>query len=223
MAPPRRALIMRPFEQAFYAIADVSAAFVAAISGAQAARQHSLDLFGIYTVAYVTACVGGIFRDLAIGAVPPVGLSDWRYMTCAIVAGSIVAARGQILDRVRNSVLLFDAIGMGFYSVIGAQKALHYGANAMMAVLLGVSTAVGGGVARDILLNRVPVILQTEIYALAALAGAGIQVLGQFMGWSLFVTPWFAASVAIGIRLLALRYRWHLPTGKPTQQDGPGG
>jgi uncharacterized membrane protein YeiH len=204
---------VRPLEDAFYAIADLSAAFVAAISGAQAARQHSLDLFGIYTVAYVTACAGGIFRDLAIGAVPPVGLSDWRYMACAIAAGSVVALRGRILDRLRNSVLVFDALGMGFYSVIGAQKALHYGANPMLAVLLGMSTAVGGGVARDILLNRVPVILQTEIYALAALAGASIQVLGQLLGWSLFVTPWLAASVAIGIRLLALRYGWQLPRG----------
>jgi uncharacterized membrane protein YeiH len=84
-----------------------------------------------------------------------------------------------------------------------------------MAVLLGVATAVGGGVARDVLLNRVPVIMQTEIYALAALVGASIQVFGEFMGWSLFVTPWFAASIAIAIRLLSLRYGWHLPTARP--------
>ena len=88
-------------------------------------------------------------------------------------------------------------------------------ANAGMAVLLGVATAVGGGVARDVLLTRVPVILRTEIYALAALVGASIQVLGGSMGWSLFVTPWLAASIAIAIRLLALRYGWQLPTSSP--------
>jgi uncharacterized membrane protein YeiH len=202
-------------EQTFYTLADVTAAAIAAVSGAQAARQRGLDVFGIYTVAYVTACSGGIFRDLAIGALPPVGLADWRYLACAVAAASVVLWAGAQLDRVRNSVLVFDALGLGFYSVIGAQKALAYGANAGMAVLLGVATAVGGGVARDVLLNRVPAILRTEIYALAALVGASIQVLGGFMGWSLFVTPWFAASVAIGIRLLALRYRWQLPRWQP--------
>lgn len=203
-------------EQTFYTLADLSAAAVAAVSGAQAARQRGLDVFGIYTIAYVTACTGGIFRDLAIGALPPVGLADGRYLACAVAAASVALWAGPRLDRVRNSVLVFDALGLGFYSVIGAQKALAYGANAGMAVLLGMATAVGGGVARDVLLTRVPVILRTEIYALAALVGASIQVLGGFMGWSLFVTPWFAASVAIAIRLLALRYRWHLPTSQPT-------
>jgi uncharacterized membrane protein YeiH len=203
-------------EQAFYTLADLSAASVAAMSGAQAARQKGLDVFGIYTVAYVTACTGGIFRDLAIGAMPPVGLADWRYLACASGAASVVLWGGARLDRLRNSVLVFDALGLGFYSVIGAQKALAYGAKAGMAVLLGVATAVGGGVARDVLLTRVPVILRTEIYALAALVGASIQVLGGFMGWSLFVTPWFAASIAIAIRLLALRYGWQLPTSQPS-------
>lgn len=202
-------------EQAFFALADLLAASVAAISGAQAARQQRLDLFGVYTAAYATACTGGIFRDLAIGAVPPVGLADWRYLACAIVAGSLVFWGGGRLDRLRNSVLVFDALGLGFYSVIGAQKALAYQANAGMAVLLGMATAVGGGVARDVLLNRVPAIMRTEIYALAALVGASIQVLGQFMGWPRFVTPWFAASIAIAIRLLSLRHGWHLPTARP--------
>jgi uncharacterized membrane protein YeiH len=202
-------------EHAFYALADLLAASVAAVSGAQAARQRGLDLFGVYTVAYLTACTGGIFRDLAIGAIPPVGLTDWRYLACAIVAGSVVVWRGGLLDRLHNSVLVFDALGLGFYSVIGAQKALVYGANPGTAVLLGLATAVGGGVARDVLLYRVPAILQTEIYAVAALVGASVQVFGELMGWSLFVTPWCAASGAIVIRLLALRYRWHLPTAEP--------
>jgi uncharacterized membrane protein YeiH len=206
-------------EQTFYALADLSAASVAAISGAQAARQRGLDLFGVFTVAYVTACAGGIFRDVAIGAIPPVGLADWRYLACSVVAGSAVVWCGGALDRLRNSVLVFDALGLGFYAVIGAQKALVYGANAGMAVLLGMATAVGGGVARDVLLNRVPAILQTEIYALAALVGASIQVFGEFMGWSLFVTPWFAASGAIVIRLLALHYGWHLPMAQPTDRS----
>jgi uncharacterized membrane protein YeiH len=200
-------------EQTFYTLADLSAASVAAVSGAQAARQHGLDLFGVYTIAFVTACTGGLFRDIAIGAIPPVGLADWRYLACAIVAASVAMWCGARLDRLRNSVLVFDALGLGFYSVIGAQKALAYGANAGTAVLLGVATAVGGGMARDVLLNRVPLILCTEIYALAALVGASIQVLGALMGWSLFVTPWFASSIAIGIRLFALRYGWQLPTG----------
>jgi uncharacterized membrane protein YeiH len=200
---------------------DLSAASVFAISGAQAARQHRLDLFGIYTVAYATACTGGIFRDLAIGAIPPAGLSDWRYLACALAAGTVVVWGGALIDQLKNSVLFFDAVGLGFFSVIGAQKALFYGASPMTAVLLGMATAVGGGVARDVLLNRVPAILRTEIYALAALVGSGIQVFGEFRGWPMLVTPWVAASVAIAIRLMALHYSWHLPTGAPpADEDG---
>ncbi len=202
-------------ELTFYALADLTAASVAGVSGAQAARQQGLDLFGVFTSAYLTACSGGIFRDLSIGAVPPVGIADWRYLACALLACALAVWGGPLLDRRRNSVLFFDALGLGFYSVIGAQKALYYDTNLATAVLLGVATAVGGGIARDVLLNRVPVILQTEIYAMAALVGASIQVLGEVRGWSLFVTPWFAASIAIALRLLAMRYHWHLPRARP--------
>ena len=181
----------------------------------RAARVRRLDLFGNYIIAYLTAMAGGIFRDLSIGAIPPVGLSDWRYLAATIAGGCLALWASPLLDRLKHPVAFFDAFGLGFYAVVGAQKALTYGHNAEVAILLGTATAVGGGVVRDVLLARVPSILQKEIYAVAAMAGASVQVLGHFMAWSIAVTPWFGASICILIRLLSLRYGWHLTLREP--------
>lgn len=197
-------------ETSIYALVDIVAASVAALSGALAAQQRKLDLFGVFTIAYVTACAGGIFRDLCLGSVPPVGLSDWRYIACALAASATAVAFSRVMERMRNPVLFFDAVGLGFYAVVGAQKALLLGHNASAAIILGTATAVGGGVMRDVLLNRVPAILQKEIYALPAMAAAGTQVLGRALGWPILVAPWFGASICIAIRLASLRYGWQL-------------
>ena len=116
-----------------------------------------------------------------------------------------------VIENLKHPIVFFDALGLGFFAVIGAHKALLFGHNVEVAIILGMVTAVGGGVARDVLLNRVPIILEKEIYAVAALIGAAIQVLGQLMGWRLAVTPWFGALICVAIRLLALRYSWRLP------------
>jgi uncharacterized membrane protein YeiH len=108
-------------------------------------------------------------------------------------------------------VILFDAVGLSLFAVTGAQKALSFGHNGEVAVLLGIITAVGGGVLRDILLNRVPVILQKEIYASAALIGALIVVLGNYFNWLPGGTAIAALIVCFTLRLLALRFHWNLP------------
>lgn len=195
---------------ALYTLADLAAAFAAAVSGALAAKQHRLDLFGVYMIAFITAVAGGVFRDLSIGALPPVGLADWRYLTAAMLAATLAVWGDRLLHAMRNPVLFFDALGLGFYAVVGAQKALLFGCNAQTAILLGMFTAVGGGMMRDVLLNRVPAILEREIYASAALAGAAVQVAGERLGWPIALTPWFAISVCIAIRLLSLRFGWQL-------------
>ena len=150
-----------------FLLLDLVGTFVFAISGAVAAKQRNLDLFGVISVAFVVACGGGIVRDVCIGAVPPAGLSNWRYLAASVVAALITIAAYPKVRQLRHPVLFFDAIGLGLFAVAGAQKALAYGHNSEVAVLLGVVTAVGGGTLRDVLLTRVPVVLQREIYASA--------------------------------------------------------
>lgn len=193
-----------------FATLDIAGVFVFAISGATAALERRLDLFGVMVIAFITACGGGIVRDLCIGAVPPASLSDWRYLLTTVVAAVVTVCAGGLIKRLAYPVLLFDAIGLGLFAVTGAHKALGYGHNNEVAILLGMFTAIGGGVVRDMLLNRVPIILQKEIYASPALVGATIEVMGEWLGWSTAWLPWFALLICFTLRLLALRYGWHM-------------
>ncbi|WP_442283553.1 trimeric intracellular cation channel family protein [Variovorax sp. M-6] len=194
-----------------FTILDLAGTFAFAVSGAVAARDRGLDWFGIITIAFTVACGGGVLRDLCIGAVPPAGLTDWRYLATAVAAAVMTMAGQGLVVRLAHPVTLFDSLGLGLFAVTGAQKALIFGHSAEVAVLLGVVTAVGGGVARDVLLNRVPVILQREIYASAALVGAGIEVAGERLGWVSNGRTWIALLTCFGLRYLSLRYKWNLP------------
>lgn len=195
-----------------YYFLDLAGTFVFAISGAVAAKQRGLDLFGICAIAFTVACGGGIIRDLCIGAIPPTGISNWRYLATAILATVMTISLYRLVLRLNQPVLFFDALGLSLFAVTGAQKSLAYGHNAEVAILLGITTAVGGGVLRDILLNRIPVILEKEIYASAALIGALIMVLGDHFQWlSNDLTSIIALVVCFSLRLLSLRYHWNLP------------
>jgi uncharacterized membrane protein YeiH len=198
--------------QSLYHFLELAGTFAFAISGATAARQRGLDLFGICAIAFTVACGGGIIRDLCIGAIPPAGLKNWQYLIVSAIAAGLTVSLYSIVQRLKRPVLLFDAVGLSLFAVTGAQKALAYGHNGEVAVLLGITTAVGGGVLRDILLNRVPVILEKEIYASAALTGAVIVVSGNYLKW---VSGDWIAIIAISacfiLRILGLRYHWNLP------------
>lgn len=204
----------------FY-ILDIAGTFVFAISGATAARQRGLDLFGICAVSFTVACGGGIIRDLCIGDIPPAGLSNWYYLVSAMTAAGMTIGLYPLVKMLKQPVLLFDALGLSLFAVTGTQKSLVFGHNSEVAVLLGIITAVGGGVMRDILLNRIPVIFQKEIYASAALAGALIVVLGSYLKW--MQDEWIsvlAIIICFGLRLLALRFHWNLPV---YSKDNTGG
>jgi uncharacterized membrane protein YeiH len=196
---------------AVYTILDLIGTFVFAISGAVAARQRRLDLFGIVVIAFMVACGGGIVRDVCIGAIPPAGLSNWRYLAVALAASAVTILAYPQVRRLRQPVLFFDAIGLGLFAVSGAQKTLAYGHNAELAILLGIVSAVGGGVMRDVVLSRVPAILEREIYASAALFGAAVQAGFTYAGWTGWWTPWFATLACVFVRLASLRFGWRLP------------
>lgn len=181
---PRQARRLDVNSHAVYSVLDLIGTFAFALSGAVAARQRRLDLFGIAAVAFMVACGGGIVRDICIGAIPPAGLSNWHYLAAAMLASALVIVAYSPVRRMRHPVLFFDATGLGLFAVAGAQKALVYSHSAELAVLLGIVRAVGGGVMRDVVLSRVPAILEREIYASAALLGAAVQVAFSYAGWT---------------------------------------
>ena len=198
-------------EQLLFNLVDLAGTFAFAISGATAARRCNLDLFGILAIAFITACGGGIARDLCIGAVPPAGLSDWRYLLTAVIAALLTIVAYRWVERLTYPVRLFDAMGLGLFAVYGAHKALLFGHNAEVAILLGMITAIGGGMARDVLLARVSVVLQKEIYALAAFVGAALTVIGEHYGWPAVWATWLPILACFALRFLSLHYHWNLP------------
>jgi uncharacterized membrane protein YeiH len=204
-------------------VLDLAGTFVFALSGAMAGIKRKLDMFGVLVLSFAAANSGGIARDLLIGATPPSAISDWRYLVVSLAAGFLAFYFSSIIIRLWNPVLLFDAAGLALFAVSGAQKALNYGLTPVMATLLGMLTGIGGGIARDILLAEIPAVLRSELYAVAALAGAAVVVTGHVL--HLPMVPVAAAGIALcfGLRVLAIRYGWQLPVAKtPHQKDSKG-
>jgi uncharacterized membrane protein YeiH len=195
-------------------VLDLLGTFVFALSGAVSGVKHRLDIFGVLALSFAAANSGGIIRDLLIGAVPPPSVSDWRYITAAVAAGLITFYGGAIVDRLWNSVLLFDAMGLGLFAVTGASKALAFHLGPLTAVLLGMLTGIGGGVVRDILVSEVPAVLRADLYAVAALAGAAVVVIGRALGFPSDVVNIIGAALCIGLRVMAMHRHWQLPVAR---------
>ena len=160
---------------------DLGGTFVFALSGATAAVKHRLDLFGVLVLSFAAGNSGGIARDVMIGAVPPAAISDWRYIAVSILAGLITFFWYRIINRLSSPVLVFDAAGLALFAVSGAGKALAFHAGPVAATLLGMLTGIGGGMVRDVLVREIPTVLRTELYAVAALVGAAVVVIGRVL------------------------------------------
>ena len=197
-------------EQIIFSAIDIVGTFVFAISGAAAASQRRLDIFGIVFLAFIAACGGGILRDVMIGATPPTSLINVHYIAWSVTAAISTVICWPLFHYLKHPVLLFDAIGLSLFCVVGAQKTLLYTGSATAAVFLGMVTAVGGGVLRDMILNRIPLILSKEIYALAALIGSIVFVSLEQMRLLLHWHSWLAMLVCFSLRMLALHFQWHL-------------
>jgi uncharacterized membrane protein YeiH len=165
------------------------------------------------------ACGGGIIRDVCIGAIPPAGLTDWLYLVMVIAATLVSIGFHRVVRILNQPVLLFDALGLSVFAVSGARKAIMFGHNYEVAILLGIMSAVGGGVIRDLLLARIPVILRKEVYASAAMIGAIIVVAGDYLNYSREPVSVIAIIVCFGMRFLGLHYRWNLPSFNKTDDD----
>lgn len=202
-------------------VLDLTGTFVFALSGAVAGVHRRLDLFGILVLAFVAGNFGGIVRDLLIGAVPPAAIGDWRYLAVSLLAGVLTFHWHATIDRLHNPVLLFDAAGLALFAVAGTQKALGFGLNPLAAAVLGMLSGIGGGMMRDILQAQVPVVLRADLYAVAALAGAAVVVVGDALSVPSAATLLTGAAICFALRFLAIRHGWHLPKARPpARMDG---
>jgi uncharacterized membrane protein YeiH len=195
----------------FVALLELAGTFAFATSGAVVAVRHRLDLFGVLVLSFAAATAGGIMRDLLLGATPPASLVDWRYLGVSVLAGFLTFFRHATVERMRNPVQLFDAIGLGLFAVLGTGKALASGLGPVGAVTLGVLTGVGGGIARDVLVAQIPHVLRRELYAVAALAGAVVVVCGDALGLPAAPVTVAGAALCFTLRWLAIRRGWGLP------------
>ena len=193
---------------------DLGGTFAFALSGAMAGVRRWLDIFGIFVLSFAAATFGGITRDLLIGAVPPAALKDWHYLAVSLAAGLICFFWSPMIEKLRNPVRMLDAAGLALFAVSGAEKALTFGLSPVMAALLGMLTGIGGGVARDVLLSEIPAVLRSDLYAVAALAGAAVVVVGSLLHFSIVITALSGGLLCFGLRVIAIRRGWQLPVAQ---------
>ena len=190
---------------------DIAGTLAFAISGALAAARKDFDLFGISFTAFITALGGGTVRDLCIGYTPVSWMRDMNYLYIIILAVAVTFLFSKYLLNLHRTLFLFDAIGIGVFTIIGMKKALSLDIHIVMAIMMGITSAVMGGVFRDTFLNEVPLILREEIYATACLLGALIYIGLEYLG----VNPVLCLTVTIffiiTIRILSMRYHISLP------------
>lgn len=191
-------------------ILDLAGVVVFAASGALLAIRRGFDLIGLITLAAVTALGGGILRDLVINADTPLAFREARYPLTALATALLVLPTQRWFDRLRRPVLVLDAAGLGLFSATGAVIAVDAGLGAVAAVTLGVTTATGGGIARDVLAGEAPQVFRPDsrLYVIPAAIGATTVVIGDGADLSAGVIGTIGAVLASAVRLAALRFGW---------------
>jgi uncharacterized membrane protein YeiH len=192
---------------------DLVGIFVFAISGALLAVRKNFDVFGIAVLAEVTALGGGLFRDVVIGAVPPAAFTDLGYFLTPLLAALLVVFLHPQVERIQVAINVFDAAGLGLFCVAGTTKAYEHGLGLTASAALGLATAVGGGVLRDVLANEVPSLLRwdRDLYAVPAIVGSTMVVVCIRFGALTPFTSGLAVVTAFVLRLMAMRYHWRAP------------
>ncbi len=190
---------------------DGLGSFVFALSGGLLAVEKRFDLFGVLLLSFVVAVTGGITRDVLIGAVPPATVASWHTLAIAVFAGLLTFYVYPAVRSLRRDVLLFDAVGLAMFAVTGAQKALHYGIDPLMAAVLGMVSGIGGGIMRDVLAGDVPTVLRADLYALAALAAAGVVSLGYELDAQPLYPMLLGVAACVFLRMMAIYRGWRVP------------
>lgn len=188
----------------------ICGAFVFGISGGLAGVQAKLDIFGVGVIAAIVGLSGGVLRDVLLGTKPLV-VFDWR-VVASVVGAALVSYvfRARLVDW-RDSVEVFDAIGLSLFCVIGTYLSLQDHSGPIPAIILGTITAIGGGIVRDILLRQVPAVLREGLYAIPALLGASVVVLGYELGTATLAWYGLAAGACLAVRIIGMVFHINLP------------
>ncbi|MEY9873683.1 putative membrane protein YeiH [Streptacidiphilus sp. MAP12-33] len=194
-------------------VLDLAGIFVFALSGGLLAIRKNFDVFGIAVLAEATALGGGVLRDVLIGAIPPAAFTNLGYFLTPLVATAVVFFLHPEVARINRTVQALDALGLGLFCVTGTAKAHDYGLAVIPSIALGMLTAVGGGVIRDVLAMETPSLLRWDrsLYAVPALVGATLTAILIAVNGLGAVTGSAAALFAFGFRMLAIHYNWQAP------------
>ena len=195
---------------------DLLGTLVFAISGVMAAKEYNFDLVGAIVLAFVTALGGGTLRDVLIGQTPVAWMNDINYLIMVFLSLPLCYFALELIGKLRRSLFLFDTIGIALFTILGMQKTLDIGLLPFIAMLMGVVSAVFGGVIRDVLVNDVPLIFRKEVYASACFAGALVYFLSQQFSPFHNINVVVSLSTVMLIRYLAVKRKWAIPF-KPLQ------
>lgn len=194
----------------FITIIDYIGTFAFAISGIRLASAKRFDWFGAYVVGFVTAVGGGTMRDLMLG-LTPFWMSNVAYLIVSGFALLFVVGFRKYVVKLNNTFFIFDAIGLGLFTVVGVEKSIAAGYPMWVGIIMGTMTGAAGGMFRDIFINEVPLIFRKDIYAIACVCGGFIYYLCLYLGFSPVLTQFIAASSVIVIRIFAVRFGICLP------------
>ena len=196
----------------FLKLVDILGIVAFSISGVIAAMEKRLDMFGIFIIAFVTAMGGGTLRDLLIGDTPVSWMLDPVYGVIVFVSVVIGIAGRNLIKRFQKPLLLFDSLGLGFFTILGLEKGLALGLHPAICIALGTITGCFGGVTRDIALNTIPLIFHKEIYATACILGGALYFLLLKANLPMVPLNLICIAAVFVIRVIAVRYNWSLPS-----------
>ncbi|MFZ2553979.1 MAG: trimeric intracellular cation channel family protein [Psychrobacter urativorans] len=191
---------------------DMIGIVACAIAGTLLAQHKGFDIAGCILVAMVNAIGGGTLRDMALDRHPLFWMTDLNYVLVITATSLILQIFFHLYPKIDNALKLFDAIGLAAFSVIGFKVALDQDLSPMIAVMMGVWTAIIGGLLRDIICNEIPLLLQREIYISASIAGSVTYLLLEYWGFNSSFNEFIMLGVIFAVRMLALRFDWHLPS-----------
>lgn len=197
----------------FVSVIEFLGTLAFAISGIRWAAYKKFDWFGGYVVGLATAIGGGTIRDVMLG-VPPFWMTNSIYIICTGAALAIAIRFKKVLFHFSNTWFLFDTLGLGLFTVAGIEKTLNAGYPLWVAIIMGTITGAAGGVMRDVFINEVPLIFRKEIYALACVIGGIAYYICHHLGLDSTLSAIICGITVVLMRLLAVKYKLHLPTIK---------
>lgn len=190
---------------------DLFGTFIFAATGAIAAGSKKMDLFGVIFIGFITAVGGGTIRDLLLGFKPVFWVQNLNYIIIALFAGIIVFLFSKQVLKIKNILIIGDAIGLGVFTIIGIKKSFIADVSPIISIIMGITTAVIGGIIRDIICNQIPLILNREIYATACLAGGILFFILRYFNFNEDINICVCSISIFLIRMISLKFKLSLP------------